>query len=47
MDERQSNTKGRLFALPITFDWLTYFENRNEHAQEDTKTYILKANVVH
>ena len=42
MDERQSNTKCRLFASAITFDWLTYLENGKEPTQEDTKTYILK-----
>ena len=42
MDQRQSNTKGRIFSSAITFDWLTYLENRKEPAQEYTKTYILK-----
>ena len=30
MDYRQSNTKARLFASTITFDWLTYLENRKK-----------------
>ena len=47
MNQRQSNTKGRIFSLAITFDWLSYLENRKEPAQEDIKTYILKKNIVH
>ena len=42
MDQRQSNTKGRLFASVIAFDWLTYLEKGKEPAQEDKKTYLLK-----
>ena len=42
MDKHQSNTKGRLFASAITFDWLAFLENGKEPAQEDTKNYILK-----
>ena len=32
MDQCQSNTKGRLFYLVMTFDWPAYLENEKEPA---------------